>query len=319
MILLIGSRGYVGSAFVSALKARKADYFAPSRAELDVSSGPDLERWLRAHRPAFVINSAGFTGQPNVDACEVRREDTLLGNVELPRTLGRVCAEVGIPYGHVSSGCIFTGCLISGPGGTHVERDVNSAQVRELAAKDPGSLRGFDESMLPNFTPEHGACSFYSHSKALGEAAIDGLGDHYIWRLRIPFDHHDGARNYLSKVQRYSKIYSAINSLSHREDFVDACLDSWERNIPRGIYNVTNPGFLRTEALVEKLRSALKLDRDFDYWASDEEFYRLAAGTPRSNCLLDSSKLIRAGVKMRPVSEALDNALSRWRWEAARA
>jgi dTDP-4-dehydrorhamnose reductase len=295
------------------------DYRDPLRTELNILSGPELERWLRAHRPAFVINAAGFTGQPNVDACEVRRDDTLLGNVELPRTLGRACAEVGIPYGHVSSGCIFTGCVVDGLGGPEVERNVNAARVRELAVKAPGLLRGFAEDMPPNFTPEHGICSFYSHTKALGEAALKGLGEHYIWRLRIPFDSQDGPRNYLSKLQRYSRVYSAINSLSHRGDFVDACLDSWQRNIPRGIYNVVNPGFLTTEVLLDRLRSALKLDQKFEYWASDEEFYRLAARTPRSNCLLDSGKLLKSGVKMRPMVDALDDAINRWRWEDARA
>lgn len=319
MILLLGSRGYVGSAFASALKARKVDYLDPSRTELDIFDAAGLERWLRAHRPAFVINAAGYTGQPNVDACEARRDDTLRGNVELPRSLGRACAELGIPYGHVSSGCIYTGCVVVGPHGPEVERDVNSARVRDMAVSAPGKLRGFDEGMPPNFTPAHGPCSFYSHTKALGEAALEGLGERYIWRLRIPFDGEDGARNYLSKLQRYSRVYRAINSLSHRGDFVDACLDSWQQGIPRGIYNVVNPGFIPTEAVVERLRKALTLDRTFDYWANDEEFYRLAAGTPRSNCLLDSGKLLRAGVRMRPLAEAMDDALGRWRWEAARA
>jgi dTDP-4-dehydrorhamnose reductase len=319
MILLLGSRGYVGSAFAAALRSRNVDYLNPSRDELNILSVTELKRWLRTHRPAFVINSAGYTGQPNVDACETRREDTLSGNVELPRSLGRACAELGIPFGHVSSGCIYTGCLVEGPDGPEVERDVNCARVRALAASSPGKLRGFDEDMPPNFTPEHGPCSFYSHTKALGEAALAGLGQHYVWRLRIPFDEADGARNYLSKLQRYSRAYRAINSLSHRADFVDACLDSWQRDIPRGIYNVVNPGFLPTEDVVDRLRTALRLDRSFDYWANDEEFYRLAARTPRSNCLLDSGKLLRAGVRMRPLTEALDDALGRWRWEAARA
>lgn len=172
--------------------------------------------------------------------------------------------------------------------------------------------------MPPNFTTAHGSCSFYSNSKALGEAALEGLGEHYVWRLRIPFDGQDGARNYLSKLQRYSRVYSAINSLSHRGDFVQACLESWERRIPPGIYNVVNPGFLTTEALVDRLRSALSIGRTFEYWSGDAEFYRVAALAPRSNCLLDSNKLRRAGVTLRPIAEALEDALSRWQWEIAR-
>jgi len=53
--------------------------------------------------------------------------------------------------------------------------------------------------------------------------------------------------------------------------------------------------------------------RAFEFWSSDEEFYRVAAKTPRSNCVMDTSKLLSAGIKMRPVEEALEDSLRRWR------
>ena len=55
-------------------------------------------------------------------------------------------------------------------------------------------------------------------------------------------------------------------------------------------------------------RSEVDLDR-----MSDEEFYRHAAKTPRSNCILDVTKLLATGVKMRPVHEALENSLRNWK------
>ena len=91
---------------------------------------------------------------------------------------------------------------------------------------------------------------FTAAPRRLGEEAIAGVGQSYIWRLRIPFDEFDSARNYLSKVQRYEKVYDNVNSISHRGDFVRACLDLWERRAPFGIYNVTNPGFVTTRQVV---------------------------------------------------------------------
>jgi UDP-glucose 4,6-dehydratase len=38
----------------------------------------------------------------------------------------------------------------------------------------------------------------------------------------------------------------------------------------------------------------------------------MAAKTPRSNCILDVSKLLATGVPMRPVEEALADALQQW-------
>ena len=60
------------------------------------------------------------------------------------------------------------------------------------------------------------------------------------------------------------------------------------------------------------IQQILKPARAFQFWAGDEEFYRLAAKTPRSNCVLDVSKLLAAGVKLRPVEEALEDALQHW-------
>ena len=130
--------------------------------------------------------------------------------------------------------------------------------------------------------------------------------------MRIPFDEFDSPRNYLSKVQYYPKVYDNINSLSHRGDFVAACLDLWQKRAPFGIYNVTNPGFISTRQVVEMIQSILKPARAFEFWADDTEFYKVAAKTPRSNCVMDVSKLLGAGVKMRPVEEALRESLRKW-------
>ena len=181
------------------------------------------------------------------------------------------------------------------------------------AEQNRAAIRGFSESDKPNFSFRDPPCSFYSGSKALAEEAIAGLGDTYLWRLRIPFDAHDNPRNYLSKIQRYPKIYDNINSLSHREDFVRVCLDLWEGRAPFGIYNATNPGFVTTRYVVTIIQKILQPKRSFEFWANDEEFYRLAAKTPRSNCVLDTSKLLATGIEMRPVTEALKAALKAWR------
>jgi hypothetical protein len=55
--------------------------------------------------------------------------------------------------------------------------------------------------------------------------------------------------------------------------------------------------------------------RKFEYWTSDEEFYKVAAKTPRSNCVMDTTKLLAAGVKIRGVEEALTDSLKNWKPE----
>ena len=85
--------------------------------------------------------------------------------------------------------------------------------------------------------------------------------------MRIPFDQFDNPRNYLSKVQNYPKVYDNVNSLSHRGDFVAACLDLWQKRAPFGTYNLTNPGFVSTRQVVAMIQRILKPARPFEFWA----------------------------------------------------
>jgi dTDP-4-dehydrorhamnose reductase len=315
MILLLGASGYIGQAFALELQRRGQKFVPLARRQTDYARFDVLLEFLRVNRPAFVINAAGFTGKPNVDACEIARADTLAGNTLLPQTIAQACAATGTPWGHVSSGCIYSGAKVLVNGQVHAEKDLTRPELRALVEKSPAAVHGFTETDTPNFSFRDGPCSFYSGTKALGEEAIAGLGQSYIWRLRIPFDEFDGARNYLSKVQRYAKVYDNVNSISHRADYAKACLDLWQLRAPFGIYNVTNPGWVRTRQVVEMLEKYLRPARKFEYWQNDEEFYRVAAKTPRSNCVLDVAKLLAAGVKVRPVQEALEDSFKNWKPE----
>lgn len=316
MFLLLGATGYIGEAFARELRRRNQPFTALSRKELDYSHFDLLLEHLRHTTPEFVVNCAGYTGKPNVDACETAQADTLQGNTLLPQTIAHACAAANIPWGHVSSGCIYSGAKIETSGQIRIEKDLTRPDLKTLIAKNPSAVQGFTEMDEPNFSFRQPPCSFYSGTKALGEEAIDGIGQSYIWRLRIPFDEFDNARNYLSKVQRYSKVYDNVNSISHRADFARACLDLWKLRAPFGIYNVTNPGFVTTREVVQKLEQILKPARRFEFWENDEEFYRVAAKTPRSNCVLDVSKLLAADVKIRSVDEALEYSLKNWRRES---
>ena len=312
MIVLLGGSGYIGQAFSQALRERDQSFLELARNELDYTRYDLLLNFLREKRPAFLINAAGYTGKPNVDACEDAKADTLAGNTLFPQTVAHACLVTSTPWGHVSSGCIYSGAKVTTNGTTRIEKDLSKPALKSLASTNPASIQGYTETDEPNFDFRHPPCSFYSGTKALAEESISGIGQSYIWRLRIPFDELDNPRNYLTKIQRYAKVYDNVNSISHRGDFAHACLDLWERRAPFGTYNVTNPGFITTRQVVELIQKTSKSKRAFEFWENDEEFYRLAAKTPRSNCVLDVSKLLTAGIKMRPVFDALEHSLKHW-------
>lgn len=286
MILLLGGSGYVGSAFRALFQERGIDCLSVSRRECDLERVAPLTELIRDTGAEFLINAAGYTGKPNVDACETDKAACLAGNAVLPGVIRTACERAGLPWGHVSSGCIYTGTRPDGG--------------------------GFTEADPPNFCFRTDNCSFYSGTKALGEECLAGAAQTYVWRLRIPFDHVDSPRNYLSKLQRYRRLLEARNSLSHLGEFVAAAWACWERRVPFGIYNVTNTGSATTREVAALIRQRLRVEREFDFFASEEEFLRTAARTPRSNCVLDNAKLRAAGIPISGVHDALERSLAAW-------
>ena len=314
MIWILGASGYIGEAFVAEAKKRKLDYRSLSRRNLDYTDFRTLLGALKKEKPDFVVNAAWFTGKPNVDACENQKGETIAGNVTLAQTVAAACDVAGVRLGFVSSGCIYTGAKVRRECGTWpVEDNLTEPLVSELLSKRSERVAGFSESDEPNFCFTQNNCSFYSGTKALAEEVMKGFPDFYVWRLRIPFDEFDGPRNYLSKVQRYAKVYQNWNSVSHRGDFAAACLDTWIKKIPAGTYNVVNPGYVSTREVVEKIRAKLKPGWDPVFWEGDDEFYRFGAVTPRSNCILDMTKILKTGIRIRQVGEALEESLAMWK------
>src|SRR5689334_14876037 len=142
MILLLGASGYMGQAFRDELERRRWPFTPLSRTELDYTRFEPLLRFLRETRPDFLINAAGHTGRPNVDACETERAGTLQGNTLLPATIANACLVAAVPWGHVSSGCIYAGAKLVEAGGERVEKDLTRPEVRSLLARNPQALRG---------------------------------------------------------------------------------------------------------------------------------------------------------------------------------
>ncbi|AOS44940.1 dTDP-4-dehydrorhamnose reductase [Lacunisphaera limnophila] len=287
MIFLLGGSGYVGSAYQTLLQRKGLPFRNLRRADFDYTDQAALTSLLRRERPAFLINAAGYTGKPNVDACELHKAECLFGNGVLPGRIAAACTDAGVPWGHVSSGCIYTG---SRPDGT-----------------------GFTETDTPNFTFRTDNCSFYSGTKALGEEVLAGRPDVYIWRLRIPFNEVDNPRNYLTKLIRYDTLLEAANSISQLEEFVAATFACWEKRVPFGTYNVTNPGEVTTREVVDLIKKSGVATKDFKFFPNEAEFMRTAAKTPRSNCTMTSAKLAATGIRMTEVHDAITQALRTWR------
>jgi len=282
-VAVLGYNGYLGSHFVRGVEGKGWRVLGLSRKEVDYTKVDHLSAWLRENKPTFLINAAGYTGKPNVDACEKDKSECLFGNAVLPGRVREVCGDLGIKWGHVSSGCIYSG---ERPGGG-----------------------GWKEEDEPNFCFRQSPCSFYSGTKALGEEVLEGAENCYVWRLRIPFNEVANPRNYLQKLLHYENLLEAENSISHLDEFVDSCLKCFELEVQPGIYNLTNQGSITTRQITNWMHEEGVTDKEFSFFQDESDFMNRAASTPRSNCVLDTKKAEQAGVGMRPVEEAVRDSL----------
>ena len=93
---------------------------------------------------------------------------------------------------------------------------------------------------------------------------------------------------------------------------VAATFACWEQRVPFGTYNVTNPGHVTTHEVVGLIKKTGVSNKDFKFFADETQFMATAAKTPRSNCVMNSSKLAAAGIKLTEVHEAVERDLRRW-------
>jgi len=284
MYIVLGARGYIGSAIVNELKSRTLSYGALCRERVDYTSstifGQYLDKTLKQGiKDLTIINCAGYVGKPNVDACEENKEDCILGNVLFPSMLSNLCASRGVKLCHISSGCIYNG----------YEKD-------------------FSEEDVPNFTMNKG--SFYSGTKALAERILKNKPLTYIFRLRIPFDHIPSPRNYITKLIDYKRLLNRRNSLSHRGDFAHYSLNLLEMKAPYGIYNITNKGHLNTSEITALIQESLLPNKQFHFFEKYRHFLKITTA-PRSNCILDTSKL-ESYMPVRSAQDSMEDALSKY-------
>ena len=286
MIVLLGKTGYIASRITQLGGSR---VLGVSRSDLDYFKVNELSDLLKDVKAEFVVNAAGYTGKPNVDACELAKYECLQGNAVLPGIIREVCEDLKVPWGHISSGCIYSGRRPDG--------------------------NGWSEEDNPNFSFRCPPCSFYSGTKALGEEVLEGAENCFVWRLRIPFNHEQSPRNYLQKILNYQNLLEAENSVSHLDEFAQKCLECITKDVEPGIYNMTNSGSITTRQVTEWMQEQGLSDKQFSFFQSEDEFMNLAAKTPRSNCVLDTSKAEKAGIAMRPVEEAMIDSMQKMRLE----
>ena len=98
MILLLGGTGYIGQAFIRRFEEKEVPYHTVSREDLDYTNFNRMIYYLKENARNFdvLINCAGYVGKPNVDACELHKEESIQGNVLFPQMISGICSGMNI-------------------------------------------------------------------------------------------------------------------------------------------------------------------------------------------------------------------------------
>ncbi len=167
-ILVFGRTGQVGT------ELRKyAGITALGRAEADLADPAACAAAIRSHAPAAVINAAAYT---SVDQAEEEEALARVINADAPAAMARICAEMDIPFVHISTDYVFDGASTEASAPEDATRPINA----------------------------------YGRTKLLGEEAIRTAGGRYaILRTSWVFSAHGS--NFLKTILRLSKTRDVIS------------------------------------------------------------------------------------------------------------
>ncbi|WP_422002871.1 dTDP-4-dehydrorhamnose reductase [Roseovarius mucosus] len=167
-ILVFGRTGQVATEI-----QRQAEVTALGREVADLSDPMACAEAIRDHAPDLVINAAAYTA---VDRAESEEDLATVINGVAPGAMARACANLGIPFCHVSTDYVFDG---------------SGAAPR--APSDP---------VAP--------CNAYGRSKLAGEEAVRAAGGQAaILRTSWVFSAHGG--NFVKTMLRLSETRDALS------------------------------------------------------------------------------------------------------------
>jgi dTDP-4-dehydrorhamnose reductase len=143
-ILIVGSRGTLGTAFTRVCQQRRLSYAACCRQDLDVTDRQSIARALQLHKPWAVINAAGYV---RVDDAEHEPYGCYRANTLGAKNLARACATSNVQFLTFSSDLVFDGEL----GSPYVEEDFPgplSVYGRSKAAAERRVLASFPDALV---------------------------------------------------------------------------------------------------------------------------------------------------------------------------
>jgi len=273
MYVLILGKGFVGTHLSQYFKRNNIEHRIYSQSELDYTNPTTFRDFLDTNDKdiKWIINCSGYTGVPNVDACEENKELCYTYNVLYPMQVVKLCDRFKIPLIHIGSGCIYTG------------------YNKEYTEKD-----------VPNFGMYSNESSYYSKCKHVFETFAQEFNC-YILRIRIPFTDIMTRKNYFSKLLNYETLINELNSVTSLNDFDEFIVRFMAAKPEYGIYNVVNPEPVKAEEVVQIMRERGLNNPRWQFI----DIKDLNTKAKRSNCVLSTDRIKNLELQLPNTKESL--------------
>jgi dTDP-glucose 4,6-dehydratase len=290
MILIYGSKGWIGTQFIDILKKNNISYI---EGVVRVNDYDELLKEIDQISPTNVISFIGRTHGKidnkifsTIDYLE--QDDKLVENVRdnlySPLLLAEICTKLNIHYTYIGTGCIFK---------------YNSESFG--LEKD-----GFTEDSQPNFFG-----SSYSVVKGFTDRLMH-LYDKSVLNLRIrmPITGEKNPRNFITKITTYDKICSVPNSMTVLPELLPIVLDMMQKKLT-GTINLTNPGLISHNEILEMYREIVNPNFKWKNFSIEEQ--RTILASDRSNNYLDTTKLESLYPVVKNIKESVRDCLIKYK------
>ncbi len=279
IILIYGSKGWIGSMFLNLIKNKHIKFFEGiSR----VDNVEDVKIEIELIKPTHIISFIGRTHGVNFSTIDyLEQEGKLVENIRdnlfSPFVLAQICQTKNIHYTYLGTGCIFK------------YDDIHTEEV------------GFNENELPNFFG-----SSYSVVKGFTDMMMHMYPNVLNLRIRMPITDKMNPRNFITKITNYKKICSMKNSMTVLPELLPYVLDMMVNNVS-GTINLTNPGVISHNEILEMYKEII--DPTFKWENFSQEEQRLILKADRSNNYMDTTKLEKMYPDVMNIKDAVKKCL----------
>jgi len=281
VLIFGGKTGWIGGLMGGILQEQGIEFI---NANSRIESREAVAKELDEIKPTHVLMSAGITGRPNIDWCEVNKQETIRTNVIGTLNVADLCDIRSIHCTIYATGCIF----------------------KYDDAHQLGSGVGFTEGSKPNFDG-----SFYSQTKGYMEPLLACYPNCLILRVRMPISDDLIHRNFVTKIVKYERVVNIPNSMTVLTEMLPASLAMAKKGLT-GVYNFTNPGVISHNEVLDLYTKYIDPTYTYKNFSVEEQAKVIVAA--RSNNELDTTKLMAdmpEGIVINDIKTACDLCFQR--------